>query len=184
VAPPARAHTLLLTGWPGTGKTTALCAVAARLTRSTGARVRGFYTEEIRAGGQRRGFRGVTFDGLVREIAHVRISGGPRVGRYGVDVAAVDALAEHSLEAADDADVVLVDEIGRMECLSPRFVAALSRLLDARRPLVATVAARGGGFIAEVKARADVEIRELTRANRDAAPGAVLAWLAARGVLT
>jgi nucleoside-triphosphatase len=73
-----------------------------------------------------------------------------------------------------------VDEIGKMECLSPTFVEAVRGLLIAGRPLVATVGERGGGFIAEVKRRPDVELWELTRANRDAMPARVLAWLEAR----
>jgi nucleoside-triphosphatase len=71
-----------------------------------------------------------------------------------------------------------VDEIGKMECLSPAFVDATRGLLDAGVPLVATVGQRGGGFIAEVKRRRDVTLWEITRANRDAMPARVQAWIA------
>lgn len=37
-------------------------------------------------------------------------------------------------------------------------------------PMLATVAAKGGGFIAQVKARSDVEIVMVTLANRDSLP--------------
>ncbi|MBI2218916.1 MAG: hypothetical protein HYU51_16645 [Candidatus Rokubacteria bacterium] len=50
---------------------------------------------------------------------------------------------------------VAVDEIGKMECLSRAFVEAVRALLDTAMPVVATVAARGGGFIEEVKRRRD-----------------------------
>jgi nucleoside-triphosphatase THEP1 len=53
---------LLLTGPPGVGKTTLL----ARVVRALDGRiVRGFLTEEMRAGRQRVGFRLVTVDGAV-----------------------------------------------------------------------------------------------------------------------
>jgi nucleoside-triphosphatase len=65
-----------------------------------------------------------------------------------------------------------------MECLSPSFVAAMRTLLDGRAPVVATIAQRGGGFIAEVKRRPDAELRTLTRATRDALPDAIVEWLA------
>jgi nucleoside-triphosphatase len=44
-------------------------------------------------------------------------------------------------------------------------------LLGGPVPLVATIALRGGGFIAEVKNRPDVEIVEVSQANRQALPG-------------
>ena len=50
---------LLLTGKPGTGKT-ALIKEALTRTKVKGG---GFYTEEIRTGGIRQGFRIVTLDG-------------------------------------------------------------------------------------------------------------------------
>ncbi len=171
------AHILLLTGPPGVGKTTALRRVAAGLQ---GRAISGFYTEELREGGQRRGFRAVTFDGRQATMAHVKIAGRARVSKYGVDVGIVDALAGSTLGLDRGAEVYLVDEIGKMECLSPCFVAAMRALLDARRPTVATVALRGSGLIAEVKRRPDAECWSLSRANRDEIPPRALAWLAAR----
>ena len=78
----------------------------------------------------------------------------------------------------DDAtEVYLVDEIGKMESFSPKFREAFRRLLDSGQPLIATVALRGGGFIAEVKDREDVEIWEVTGRNRDRMPERILQWL-------
>lgn len=167
-------HVLLITGNPGSGKTTLIRRVADALA---GRRPGGFYTEEIRVGGERRGFRLATFDGRERVMAHVEFHGPQRVGKYGVDVGAIDGLVESALAVKAEADVYLVDEIGKMECMSRTFVAAMRGLLDSRKPVVATIARRGGGFIAEVKARSDAELWELTRANRDGMPKEVLAWL-------
>ncbi|MDP3768164.1 MAG: nucleoside-triphosphatase, partial [Dehalococcoidia bacterium] len=89
-----------------------------------------------------------------------------------------DELAATALAPTRRTDVVLVDEIGKMECLSTAFVAAVRRLLAGPTPVIATVARRGAGLIAEVKARRDVELIHVTRANRDDLPGLVLAWLA------
>ena len=163
---------LLVTGMPGIGKTTALRKVAADLPRK---RLGGFYTEEVRRAGDRTGFRLVTFSGERTLLADVRRPGRPRVGKYGVDVAALDRLVDDAL--ARSAELHLVDEIGKMECLSARFVTAMRGLLDRGRPCVATVAKRGDGFIAEVKRRSDVELWEITRTNRDEMPARILAWL-------
>ena len=171
-------HVLLITGGPGTGKTTAIRKVAAGLAGRR--RLAGFVTEEIRTAGARLGFRLVTFDGREAVLAHVGSRGSGRVGRYGVDVAAVDAVAASALALRDDRDVYIVDEIGNMECLSPVFVEAMRALLGSPKPVVATVARRGGGLIGEVKRRADAELLVLTPRNRDALPGRVLAWLGER----
>lgn len=165
---------LLLTASPGTGKTTVLRRVVADLADR---RLAGFYTEEIRQDGQRRGFRLVTLDGRQAVMADVDLRGPDRVGRYGVDVAVVNGLAADALAVRADVEVYLVDEIGAMECRSSRFVTAMRALLDSPVPVVATIARRGGGFIAEVKRRGDIALWEVTRANRDAMPARVLAWL-------
>ena len=176
---PRERHVLLITGGPGSGKTTVIRKVAAALS---GRRLGGFYTEEIRVGGERKGFRLATFDGQERVMAHVGFRGPHRVGKYGVDVSVIDALAESALAEKDDADVYLVDEIGKMECMSSRFVAALRGLLDSGKPVVATIPQKDGGLIAEVKQRKDAELWELTRANRDGMLQEVLAWLEKRQV--
>jgi nucleoside-triphosphatase len=113
-------YALLLTGQPAVGKTTVIRRVAAQLEMR---QLRGFYTEEIREGGERRGFRLRGFQGQERVIAHTAFPKGHRVGKYGVDVAAMDDAA--ALLAPDTAArAYLVDEIGKMECsrsgLSPR----------------------------------------------------------------
>ena len=105
--------------------------------------------------------------------------GPPRVGRYGVDLAVMETLATRL--APDRAvDAWLIDEIGKMECFSEAFVAAMRTLLDGRAPVVATIAQRGAGFIAEVKRRRDAELRTLTRATRDELPDVIVAWLETR----
>src|SRR5262250_1399891 len=107
--------------------------------------------------------------------------GGPRVGKYGVDAGVLEITARTSLLVNQGIDVYLVDEIGKMECLSLGFVAAMRELLDSGRPVVATIGERGGGFIAEVKRRPDVTLWRLTRDNRDAIPARILTWLQDRG---
>jgi len=165
---------LLITGPPGVGKTTAIRAVTSGLA---GARLGGFFTQEMRSRGVRGGFELVTFDGRRAVMAHVDRRGDPRVGKYGVDTGVLEITARTALAVDRGIDVYLVDEIGKMECLSPGFVAAMRALLNAGRPVVATIGERGGGFIAEVKRRADAEMWPLTRANRDDVPARVLKWL-------
>jgi nucleoside-triphosphatase len=167
---------LLITGMPGVGKTTVIRRVADGLEPKG---LRGFYTEEIREGGERRGFRLVGFEGTTRVIAHADFAKDYRVGKYGVDIQALDDSAG-LLRPDPAARVYLVDEIGKMECLSENFVAAMRALISASAPIVATVGAHGSGFMAEVKKRPDCELWEVTRRNRDELPARILEWLAER----
>ena len=169
-------HVLLITGTPGIGKTTVIRRTADRLGQNG---LRGFYTEEIREAGERRGFRLASFDGTRRIIAHVDFPKSPCVGKYGVDVPVLDEAAQ-LLRPDPHARVYLVDEIGKMECSSDRFIAAMRVLISGPAPMVATVGLRGGGFIAEVKCRPECELWEVTHANRDELPARILAWLAER----
>lgn len=150
---------LLITGMPGCGKTTIVKKVAAALT---GKRIRGFVTSELREHGRRVGFEISTFAGNNRLLAHIDIDSPHRVGRYGVDVEALDAIVDDALAPEDAVDVFLIDEIGKMECFSDNFCSAVRLLLDSGKPLVATVGLRGGGLIAEVKARDDAEVWTVT----------------------
>ena len=170
----AAPHVLLLTGVPGAGKTTLLRKVAASLS---GRRIAGFTTEEIRESGRRVGFRIVPLHGPGRVMAHVDFQSRRRVSNYGVDVAAIDTVVEATLTVDAAVELYLIDEIGKMECFSERFTAAMRRLLDSTKRMIATVARKGGGLIADVKERPDVEIWEVTAANRDALVERVLHWI-------
>ena len=165
---------LLLTGAPGVGKTTVLATVAERLA----GRAKGFLTREVREEGRRIGFRVTTFDGRSCWLAHATSPSRHRVGAYGVEPKDFEALAVPALCPNGPRDAVwLIDEIGRMECLSPRFVAATRTILDSGRPVVASVALRGRSFVAEVKRRNDIELWEATEENRDEMPDRILQWL-------
>jgi nucleoside-triphosphatase len=167
---------LLLTGQPGVGKTTLIRRVAEALDVPA----RGFTTEEIRIGRQRVGFGLETLGGERSTLAHVELKSPSRVGRYGVDLGALEYVATTALVLDSEPCVYLVDEIGKMECLSPVFSKAIETLLESPRLLVATIAARGTPFIEGIKRREGVELWTVTRDNRDRLPTAVVDWVRAR----
>lgn len=162
--PGHRPH-ILITGLPGVGKTTLIRELAKQLAEHKPA---GFYTEEIReAHGTREGFRLVTFCGRQLVLSHIHHPGPFRVSRYGVDVRGFEQLlADLDLRRAQSR-LIMIDEIGKMECLSRKFEEEVTRLMDAPNVLVATVALKDEGFIRQVKNRPDCRLVTVTRENRD-----------------
>jgi nucleoside-triphosphatase len=160
---------VLLEGRPGVGKSTVARRLADTL-RSDGITLTGFVTEEIRESGRRVGFSIERFGGDRGVLAHVELPGPPRVGRYGVDLAAFERLAIPALEKAGDDDVAIIDELGKMELASEAFQQAVSALLDRPVPVVATVQSGSHPLTDALKRRRDVETLRVTNRTRDELP--------------
>ena len=167
---------ILLEGRPGAGKSTVARRLADRL-RQDGITVSGFITEEIRESGRRLGFSLERFGGERGVLAHVDLPGPPRVGRYGVDLAAFERVAIPALEQAGEHEVAIIDELGKMELASDAFREALAALLDRPVPVVATVQSASHPFTDTLKRRRDVETMRVTTANRDELPALLAARL-------
>jgi len=166
----------LIEARPGAGKTTAAVRLAEQL-RAAELPVAGFVTEEMRERGVRVGFGIETFAGKRGVLAHVELPGPPRVGKYGVDLEALERIALPSLESPAGG-VTVIDELGKMELASARFRDAVAALFDTDVPLVAIVHAIRHPFTDELKRRSDVELIRLNKANRDELPGALATRLA------
>ena len=157
--------TILLTGRPGCGKTTLIRRVVEQLDVPAG----GFYTGEIRERGTRKGFEIVTLDGQRGILAHVDIRSAKRIGKYGVDVATLDALGVDAIQRAIDAQgIVVIDEIGPMEILSRRFREAVLDALESEAAVLGTIVSRSTPFTDSIKAMPQVRLIEVRPDNRDA----------------
>lgn len=154
---------ILITGPPGCGKTTLLEKVAA----GVGMPVAGFITREVREKGKRLGFSMETFDGNKGTLAHVNIQSQARVGKYGVDLQALELVAVPSFLSSSTDVLAVIDEIGKMECLSALFRKAVLNALDSPNPVLASIAEKGGPFIEGIKAREDIELHRILIGNRD-----------------
>lgn len=170
-------HHLFITGLPGTGKTTLLMGLVRRFAHLAPA---GFYTEEVRERGVRRGFRLKSLEGGEGILADVAFGGPHRVGRYGVDLDGFEAFLASLDLSSHPSPLVFIDEIGKMECLSQRFTDLVETLLDSGKTVVATVARQGEGLIRKVKGRPDSLLVEVTPMNRQILPDELVRWLEKR----
>ncbi len=165
---------LLLTGKPGTGKTALIKEAIAR----TKVRGGGFYTEEIRAGGIRQGFKIITLDGQEAILAHINISSPYQVSKYKVDMDSLNSVAVTTLrQALKERDLILIDEIGKMELLSPQFREAVRQVIGSGKKVLGTIMLNPHPFADEIKRRLEVRTLLVTRDNRNEVMGKVLSWL-------
>ena len=162
---------ILLTGLPGVGKTTVIKQLADSLVAH---HPDGFFTQEIREDGIRKGFELVTLNGQHQPLSHVTFPGPFRVGRYGVDLASFEKLLEALDLRHSPSRVVILDEIGKMECLSQRFIEEVKALLDSPKMVIATVGLKGGGFPARIRNRPDCQVFTVTLSNRSTSSSTLL----------
>ena len=165
---------LLLTGQPGSGKTALIKEALAR-SKVKGS---GFYTEEIRTGVIRHGFQIITFDGQEATLAHVAISSPHRVSKYKVDMGALDRVGIPALrQALTESDLVIIDEIGKMELLSPRFKEVVTQAVNSGKKVLGTIMLNAHPFADEIKRHPQAEVLLVTRDNRTEVMKRVLDWI-------
>lgn len=158
-------NVFLISGRPGSGKT----SLVRRIVESLGVRAGGFYTEETRgASGRRTGFEIVTFLGTRAPLAGVDIRSPYRVGKYGVNLKAIDEVAAPAVRnALEDCDLVVIDEIGKMELYSQAFRDAVTDAVESGKPVLGTVMLGSHPWADSVRSRADVRVFLIDPSSRD-----------------
>jgi len=168
----------LVTGSPGIGKSTVVSKVALRL-KSAGVIVGGCTTAEKRSGGARVGFeiRDLS-SGRTGELASATSKFGPRVGRYRVNLTDLASVGGAGLEAAaSGAEVIVIDEVGPMELVSPEFRRGVRRCIDSGKPMLAVAHEKlEDDLLGELRRKAS-SITPLTIENRDGAADELSATL-------
>jgi nucleoside-triphosphatase len=164
----------LLTGHPGTGKTSIIKQAIAELRGKAG----GFYTEEIRSHGVRQGFKLVTLDGQTAILAHINFHSPYRVSKYGVDIDSLDEVGVSALDqAVRDCDLVVVDEIGKMELFSARFREAVQNILNSGKRLLGTIMLSPNPYADAIKRQPQVNLVTVTRTNHQPVLEELRDWL-------
>lgn len=154
-----------ITGHPGVGKTTLVKRVLAAVPLKAG----GMITEEIRKCGYRVGFllRDVA-TGKEGLLAHRHHCDGPEFGKYRLCLRDLEEIGAAAIErAVDEAELIVIDEVGPMELRSPRFISAVERALESKKHLLVTVHRASNHHLAyRIRHEVDHLIR-LTKSNRE-----------------
>lgn len=177
---------ILISGLPKSGKTTLIKKLINKLKISKG----GFYTEEIREGGVRKGFSLNTLDGREGVLSHIDIKSRKRVGRYKVNLKDLEDIGVKAVrEAIIHKDLIVVDEIGKMELYSAAFKEVIIEALDSKKKFLGTIMLKSNkftpldskyhktcgllrdkhltGFTDRIKKRKDIVLLELRPENRE-----------------
>jgi nucleoside-triphosphatase len=129
----------------------------------------GFFTQELREKGRRVGFSITTLAGNTGVLAHQDIKSKFRVGKYGVSLTDIDQIAVPSMRPSTPDQIVVVDEIGKMECFSRLFKETLSKVLSSTNLVIGSVAIKGDHFLQSIKKRDDVSLVSISENTRDLA---------------
>jgi nucleoside-triphosphatase len=143
-----------------------------------GDRAGGFYTEEIRLQGVRQGFRIVTLEGRTAQLAHIDIHSRYRVSKYGVDLAGLETTGIEALQqAAAQSDIVIMDEIGKMELFSDRFKTTVLEIVNSGKKVLGTVMLKPNPWADNLKQNPQVQVLNLTRSNHQQVVAQIREWL-------
>lgn len=162
---PVKTKNIFVTGPPRSGKSTLIETFVRQVDRP----VTGFFTSEIREGGRRVGFAITTLGGKTGILAHQGIKSRFQVGKYRVNLKDLEQIAVPSMRPSRPGEMVVIDEVGKMECFSPLFKQALVSALDSDYQVIGSIAIKGDRFIQQVKARDDLLLIPISESTRESA---------------
>jgi nucleoside-triphosphatase len=149
---------ILITGKPRSGKTTLIKNILTSIPKLS---YGGFFTEEIKENNIRVGFKIRTTYGEEAIMASQDFKSKFHIAKYGINIAAIDTIGMSSLQrAAKEKDIIVIDEIGKMEMCSKRFIGAVHELfLKTDKTIIATIPISTSiPLINELKTQKDVRI--------------------------
>lgn len=161
-----------ITGLPGAGKTHALLRVIEML-ETEGFTIGGMINEPTLDGRRRVGF--TVKDWKTKEtttFAHADIESKVTIGKLGVDLQKMEQVGVQAImNACENCDIIVVDEVGRVEVESQAFVDAVKFAMDVEKPMILTLHKKSRNpLLQDIRRRDDVRILEVTPTNRNLLP--------------
>jgi len=95
-----------------------------------------------------------------------------------VDTASLNRVGVSVLrQALKESDLIVIDEIGKMELLSSQFKEAVTQAINSGKKVLGTIMLNPHPFADEIKRHPEVETLLVTRDNRTEVTKKVLNWL-------
>lgn len=165
-----------ITGLPGAGKTNALLRVIEMLSCEE-LKIGGMIDEPLVEGRRRIGF--TVRDILTGEstvFAHSDIESKFMIGKLGVDLSKLEEVGVKAImRACEECDIIVIDEVGKMEVESQAFIDAVKFALDADKPMIITLHKKSRNpLLQDIRRRDDVRILEVTPTNRNILPHKII----------
>ena len=161
-----------LTGLPGIGKTRVLVKVC-KMLENEGKRVGGMITEEVIEGGEVVGWKCINWaTGESGIFAHKDFEKDVVVEEIPLHLGVLDDIGVNAMEwASGNADIIVIDEVGKKEVESPAFVKTVQKCMEVEKPLMVTLHKRSRNpLLQEIRRRDDIRILEVTHVNRNLLP--------------
>ncbi len=164
-----------ITGMPSVGKTETLTKIIEFLEEN-GYVTGGMITEPIIKKKKRVGFYVENWQTKEKEVfAHEDfIDANDKIGKYGVDTDALERIGIPAIEKAiidKETNIIIIDEIGKMEMLSEKFCEIVTDALDSDKPIIVTLHKKSRTpLLQDVRRRDDIRILEVTVVNRNLLP--------------
>jgi nucleoside-triphosphatase len=154
---------ILLTGKPGSGKTTLIKRIIQELDYCGG-----FYTEEIVEAGQRTGFKIRSLDGKEGILAKKGLNSRYKLGSYGINLRELEEIGVRAVEQSmESKEIIIIDEIGKMELFSERFKDTVLKALDSGKRVLGVIHIADLPFLDNIRKRGDVILFEVNLRNQE-----------------
>ncbi|MCX6715769.1 MAG: hypothetical protein NT077_01975 [Candidatus Taylorbacteria bacterium] len=151
---------IFITGKPRSGKSTLLQEVVSGLSKKVG-----FLTREIRVDMDRVGFELENSIGHKAILAHIDFKNMSQVGKYGVDIKALESILPEISNYSED-DILYIDEIGQMQLVSENFKEIVLKFANSRNIFIATISQiYSHPFIEDLKNRKDAIVIDLSESD-------------------
>jgi nucleoside-triphosphatase len=167
-----------ITGLPNVGKTSTLIKIVKKL-ESEDFHVGGMITEPVSEDGKRVGVRVKDWrTGEGEVFSHLKFESKQKVetdeGVYHVKTDVLEAIGVKALkEALQDpsVDILIIDEVGKMEMHSEAFCDTVKEALDSEKPVLMTLHKKSRNpLLQDIRRRDDVRILEVTPVNKNLLP--------------
>jgi nucleoside-triphosphatase len=163
-----------ITGMPSVGKTQTLLKIIEKIEKS-GYTIQGMITEPIFEKKKRVGFYVTDWQTKEKKVfAHLDFNTKDKVGSYGIELKVLEEIGVPAIEKAiedEEVDIIIIDEIGKMEMLSELFCETVTDALDSDKPILVTLHKKSRTpLLQDIRRRDDIRILEVTAVNRNLLP--------------